>query len=303
MARTASASRLAPFLLVVALLGATAAAFAVTEGLKLEPSPVRSTEVDKIFSPVCDCPTRVAHIRFRLRKADSLTLAIVDGRNREVRMLVDGRRFNRGLHGFTWNGRDDAGRIVADGAYRPRVHLAKEHRTILLPNPIVVDTKPPTATLTIRRRELTPGKVKLKALYRLSEPAHPQLLVDRRIVVRGRFQRQQGKLEWYGVGFRAGTYRVSLRAVDLAGNVGPATKAVSVRLVYVELAKHELRAAAGGTISVRFGPVDTVRWRLRGNTGVARHGKLRARVPAQPGTYTLYVLSGGHADRATVIVR
>src|SRR5438477_12199752 len=76
--RTASASRLAPFLLVVALLGATAAAFAVTEGLKLEPSPVRSTDVDKVFSPVCDCLSRVAHIRFRLRKTDRLTLAIVD---------------------------------------------------------------------------------------------------------------------------------------------------------------------------------------------------------------------------------
>jgi hypothetical protein len=301
--RTASGLRLAPLLLVVALLGATAAAFAVTEGLKLEPSPVRGTEVDKVFSPVCGCPTHVAHIRFRLRKTDRLTLVIVDGSGHVVRTLVDGRRFSRGRHGFTWNGRDDAGRVVPDGSYRPRVHLGKEHRTILLPNPIAVDTKPPAAALTIRRREVTPGKAKLKAAYRLSEPAHPQLLVDGRVIVRGRFPRPIGTLEWYGTGFRAGSYRVSLRAVDLAGNRGPATRPITVRVVYVELAQHRLRATAGGAIAVRFGPVDTVRWRLNGITGVARHGKLKIKAPGLPGTYTLYVLSGGHADRATVVVR
>ena len=301
--RIASGVRLAPFLLVVALLGATAAAFAVTEGLKLEPSPVRGTEVDKVFSPVCGCPTRVAHIRFRLRKADRLTLVVVDSGNHVVRILVDGPRFSRGRHGFTWNGRDDAGRVVRDGSYRPRVHLGKEHRTILLPNPIAVDTKPPKATVAIRRREVVPGHAKLRVSYRLSEPAHPQLLVDGKVVVRGRFPRPVGSLEWYGTGFPAGTYRVSLRAVDLAGNVGRATRPATVRVVYVELAKHTLRATAGGSVAVRFGPVDTVRWRLNGNTGIARHGRLKIRAPGVPGTYTLYVLSGGHADRATVFVR
>src|SRR5205085_2961412 len=118
------------------------------------------------------------HIRFRLRKADNLTLVIVDGSGGVVRTLIDGRRFNRGRRSFTWNGRDDAGQVVPDGAYRPRVHLSKEHRTIVLPNPIAVDTKPPTAKLTLRRREVTPGTVKLKVVYRLSERAHPLLLVD-----------------------------------------------------------------------------------------------------------------------------
>src|SRR5439155_23276840 len=94
-------ARLAPILLVLALLSATATAFVVTEGLKLTPSPIRSTEVDnKTFSPVCRCPTSVARIRFRLRKADRMTLAIVDGEGRVVRTLVDGRRLNHGLHHF-----------------------------------------------------------------------------------------------------------------------------------------------------------------------------------------------------------
>ena len=38
-------------LLVLALLGCTAAAFAVTEGLKLEKSPITNTLVDKVVAP------------------------------------------------------------------------------------------------------------------------------------------------------------------------------------------------------------------------------------------------------------
>ena len=45
-------ARLLPILLVLGLLGGTAAAFAITEGLKLEKSPIGSTHVDKLFSPV-----------------------------------------------------------------------------------------------------------------------------------------------------------------------------------------------------------------------------------------------------------
>jgi hypothetical protein len=286
-------------LLVVALLGATAAAFAVTEGLKLEPSPISGTGVDKDFSP----RVRVAHIRFRLRKADRLTLVIVDRSARPVRTLIDGRRFSRGLHHFTWNGRDDEGQVVPDGAYRPRVHLGAQHRTIVLPNPIAVDTKPPTARLTVRRRAITPGRSKIKAFYRLSEPAQAILYANgRRVVGPSRFHPVTGKLDWYANGFRAGTYRLTLRALDLAGNLGPATKPVTIRIVYLELARHRLQVTPAGALAVRFGPIDTARWLLHGHTGIARHGRLRIKAPAAPGTYTLYVRSGGHADRATVVV-
>ncbi len=295
-------ARLAATVLVVALLGATAAAFAVTEGLKLTPSPIRGTQVDKVFSPVCRCPTRVAHIRFRLRRADRLTLVIVDRDGAVVRTLVDGRRYSRGRHGFVWNGRDDVGQAAPDGVYRARVHLAHAHRTILLPNPIQLDTKPPTAILSIGRRVLTPGLDKIRAGYRLSEPARPLLLVDGHIVVRGRFERPQGKLDWYGTGFAAGSYRVALEAVDLAGNVGPRTQAVPVQIVYVALARHRLRVAPGAPLSVRFGPVEAVRWHLDGRTGVARGGRLRIQAPLVPGRYTLFVSYDGHADRAAVVV-
>jgi hypothetical protein len=120
--------------LVIALLGGTAAAFAVTQGLKNEPSPITAPRIAKVFSPTCDCETRVASIRLRLRKPDRVRVQIVDGSGDVVRTLVPGRRLRRGTVNYTWNGRGDDGQFVAQGVYKPRVHLADQHRTIDLPN-------------------------------------------------------------------------------------------------------------------------------------------------------------------------
>ncbi|MGH3032275.1 MAG: hypothetical protein ACRDNE_16220, partial [Gaiellaceae bacterium] len=65
-------------LLVLALLVATAAAFAVTEALKLEPSALSRPRLDRIFSPTCACPQSTARLAFRLREADTIDAVIVD---------------------------------------------------------------------------------------------------------------------------------------------------------------------------------------------------------------------------------
>jgi hypothetical protein len=52
--------------LLFVLLGATAVAFVVTEGLKLEPSPITKVFVTKIFSPTCECSSDSAVIAFHL---------------------------------------------------------------------------------------------------------------------------------------------------------------------------------------------------------------------------------------------
>src|SRR5438132_1572623 len=133
-------------LLVLGLLGGTAAAFAVTEGLKLEKSPISAVRVYTYdFGPSCDCATRKAHFSVRLRKSDRVTLSIVHGSD-VVRTLIYGRRFSAGWHGFTWNGRDDFGAFVPEGTYRPKIHLGAQRRTIVLPNDLRVDRTPPVLT-------------------------------------------------------------------------------------------------------------------------------------------------------------
>ena len=128
--------------LVVALLAATATAFALTEGLKLEPSPILGTAVDKVFSPVCGCPSEEARISFRLREADILDVALIDSDGTVVARPVQGERFERGRVVIRWDGLDADGKPLPEAEYRPRVHLREERRTIVLPNPIEIDVTP-----------------------------------------------------------------------------------------------------------------------------------------------------------------
>src|SRR5712691_9536619 len=139
-------ARILPTLLVLALLGCTAAAFAVTEGLKLEKSPIGRTRVDKVIAPRSTAHPD-ASIQFFLRKSDRVSVVIVNSNGDVVRTLGMTRRARRGTLVFVWTGRDAAGRIVPDGTYKPRVHLVREHRTIVLPNSISVDATAPLIKL------------------------------------------------------------------------------------------------------------------------------------------------------------
>ena len=80
----------------MALLAATAGAFALTRAAKLEKSPIYGTKVDlKTFSPVCNCDTSAVTLFFRLRKRDNLTVWMEhDGKR--LRTLVSGRAYPRG---------------------------------------------------------------------------------------------------------------------------------------------------------------------------------------------------------------
>ena len=84
-------ARYAPVALVAALLVATARAFVYTEKLKLTPSPILGTGVDKLFSPVCECETDTATISFRLRNRDRLTVDLIDREGDSVRTLDPGQ--------------------------------------------------------------------------------------------------------------------------------------------------------------------------------------------------------------------
>ena len=237
-----------------------------------------------------------------------MTIAIVDANGHVVRKLVDHAPFARGTQSFVWNGRTDDGALAPDGSYSPRVHLARARQTIVLPNPIRVDTTLPRTTLvSIKPHELTPVDRKARVRYRVSEQARGIVYVDgRRAVGPSRFYPLEGKLDLYlrvrGGDLARGPHMVSVGAVDLAGNVGRASAPQRIVVRYVELARKALTVRVGRAIVVRYSPGGTVRWRLDGRTGISRHGTVRIRAPLAPGRYGLFVLQDGHADRAIVTV-
>lgn len=298
---------------MLALLAGSAVVFAVTESLKLERAPVAGTVVDKVFSPVCDCPQARARIAFRLRKVDSLTVSIVDEGGRTVRRIVERKVFNRGPQHFFWDGRDDGGRVVREGTYRPKVRLSDAGRTIVLPNPIRVDVTPPRVTLvSLSPRVFSPGgdgrNDRITARYRVSERASVFLTVEGKVRVRKRGERAAGRVQWNGTveGRRVpqGTYDIRLAAVDRAGNPGPPTRRKPVLVRYIALGRDEIETTAGRRFGVRvLTDVRTYTWRFAGRAGGARGERLRLRAPARPGAYQLTVFASGFSDQARVVVR
>jgi hypothetical protein len=299
-------------LIVLVLLGATAAAFAVTERLKLERSPITGTRVDRVFSPVCECARDVSVISFVLRRRETVTLDILDRNGRPIRTVVRNRRESAGRVSYTWDGRDNVDRVVPEGVYRPRVRLERNGRTIVLPNPIRVDTTAPRITLArVFPRVFSPDgdgrRDRVTATYRIDERARAVMLVDARQRVQSKFRRIEGKLVWFGrVNGRTvapGTYEIRLRAVDRAGNRSMRTRAVTVRIRFVELSRDRIEVAAGKRFTVRVRTdAESYRWLFAGRRGVGRRQVLLLRAPDEPGAYTLYVTVGGRAARAAVDV-
>lgn len=299
-------ARLLPAVLVVGLLGGSAAAFAVTERLKLERSPIFGTHVDKVVSPGSG---RRAEIVFRLRKPERLSLAIVDSNGDVVRALIDSSHVSAGRKEYNWDGRDDAGDPVPDGTYKPRVHLAGDHRTILLPNPIVVDTKAPQISLTRTSLAVVSpdGDTRhdyLTVFFRVSEPARAALYANGHLVVKQK-SFEADSLKWgrgNGMPTKPGLLRLRLRAIDQAGNLGPPTRVFTARIRYIELRRRVIRARAGGQIVVRVSTDSHFySWRIG-----SRHGRVHTPrlvlAAGTPGRYRLVVSERGHRAHALVVV-
>jgi hypothetical protein len=189
----------------------TATAFAVTQRLKLEPSPISQTRVAKVFSPICECDTDVARIQFSLRRPDHLRIAIrVDGQER----VIADAEFKRGPVHVAWDGRDASGAPLPDGTYFAVVHMLREKRSIDLPNPIRIDTVAPTITLIGTRA----GIGKTTFFYRTSEPAHALLFVNGKRQVYTPTRPRRGKFAYRTSIDTLRGQRLVLEAEDVAGN-------------------------------------------------------------------------------------
>jgi FlgD Ig-like domain len=301
---------------LLGLLIATAAAFAITERLKLVKSPVYGTQVSKRLSPTCGCARGKARISVKLRHGDDVTLTILDERRHVVRTLAAGEFWPRGTVVFTWNGKTDSGLRAADGVYRPEIHLARQRRTILLPNPIVLDTRPPKVLEVKPSRDvISPDADKvgdsIRIHYKLNSAAHLLVYFDSKLVIRSRSHQAQGNVVFHGrdaagVPLKAGTYTLTFGAVDLAGNLTPvsARRPLTIRVRYIQLVPDRVTVKKPG---VRFAiGVDTDAphywWKLNGEHGVASGPVLRLRAPNTPGTYTIAVGERRYTYRATLVV-
>jgi FlgD Ig-like domain len=300
---------------LLGLLVATAAAFAITEHFKLIRSPVYGARVSKYLSPTCDCATSRAAIRIRLRHPDRVKLTIVDASNDTVATIARAAQVPRlRPRTFHWDGRTTAGTQAPDGAYRPEIKLAEARRTILFPlvDRIFLDTKEPeVVSASVGQPVLFGGSRRTIAIrYSLSEQANAVVYLGRHRIIRGRPSRQHAAVKWGGTfngrPLRAGTYHLSVGAIDPAGNETPVDerKQVTVVLRYIDLSAHRFRVRAGARFTVAVETRATrYTWRL-GRTHGAGHGKLlRLRAPARHGTYHLVVAEHGHRSSAVVKVR
>jgi hypothetical protein len=305
---------------LLGLLVATAAAFAITEHLKLQKSVLYGIQVSAgrtpevhpgqptVFSPVCNCRTNVARLGIKLRHADRVTVRIVDADGHTVATRVNDRLF--GAHvaqHVVWDGRTDARALVPDGVYRPSVTVGGH--TFQFANKITVDTQPPKVLKATGLKSVLlagPGRsVAIK--YKLDGNAHALVYLGNRLVTVGRHPGAD-KIKWNGRrngrALPAGKYVLSIGARDLAGNETPAAgrKHVPVVVRYIEVTPQRTAVRVRRPFRVQ---VETASkrytWRLGKQHGSRRRKTLRLRAPGNPGTYHLVVTENGHA--ATAVVR
>jgi hypothetical protein len=299
---------------IAGLLIATAAAFAITERLKLTKSAVYGTKVSRGLSPTCGCARGKAQISFKVRKHDDLTVSILNAHKGEVELLAS-HTFPKGLVRLKWNGRDDVGRRAPDGIYLVRIHLSGAHQTITLPNKILLDTTAPKILSVSRNRAVfSPDGDKqadfVRLTYQLSKPARVVLYLDGKQVLKSFHHPQSGDVSWYGTSddavLPAGTYTLEMGAVDPFGNSTPVAERfrIAVQIRYIVIAAHRITVAAGHRLVIGVS-TDAKRyaWRLGKAKGNSRSHVLNVRAPTRKGRYTLVVEEQGRLDRAAVFVK
>jgi len=134
---------------------ASFASFFITQRLKHTPTVVQAFKLTPSFSPTLAGRLEQERISFKLAQADEVTVTILNAAGGEVATLVRDRPVTRYKQfSLRWNGRRgeahgyavlttpnghailvpaNYGAIAPAGAYRVRVGLRRQHRTVLSP--------------------------------------------------------------------------------------------------------------------------------------------------------------------------
>jgi hypothetical protein len=313
------ARRVLPSVIVIALLAATAAAFALTERAKLERSPIYGTQQAQVFSPDSKDPGKKnAYIRFRVRKGERIDVWIQDSHGKRIDDLLTHRAVHATeLVRVIWDAFTPSGVGVPDGTYRAVVKLERSHRTIVMPSDIDVDTSPPhiTARSTTRYPIISPDgdghADTFRIPYELSEPAHAILLLRGKQVVYTNGQKTKGTLVWNGkvkIGgvvkpLPPGRYVLAISARDRAGNQSTGVRFAIGQVRYLTLARTRVVVRPGGRFALRVSTdAPQVDWLLHGRHGSLPRGTLHLRAPKSAGVYRLYLSVGSHTAVCSVVV-
>jgi hypothetical protein len=127
----------------------------VTQRLKHTPTAVQRFDLTSSFSPTSAAANHLERISFKLARADSVTVSIVNSAGDTVATLVRDHPVARYKQLYLrWNGRNgtaqrygtlhtargstilvpvNEGTVARDGEYRVRVSLLDQHRTVYSP--------------------------------------------------------------------------------------------------------------------------------------------------------------------------
>jgi hypothetical protein len=329
------------------LVAATVAAFFVTQALKVT-TPVINGNISPpgAFSPTAaGCQQTSTHTSFYLQhREDDVDVYVIDQGGTIVRTVATSRHMRKNVRipdgVFTWNGRDDNGRLAPDGTYYFRVGLRQQGRTIDLSKyPIILKTVAPHPVVTRVENQLLPqgntkatihyagngGRGGTIRVYRTDvNPAKPQLVHS--------FPTPFGKgstVQWDGkISGRpapAGVYLIGLDVTDITlcntGHFPPiipptrgATQHAGVTVRYLA-AQPPAYPVPAGTKAIVY--VDSrhqpYQWALR-RQGASRPTIATGRASGNPdlrvpiprggvGLYELAVRAGAYRTEVPIVVR
>jgi len=140
------------------LVVATFAAFFVAQRLKHTPTVLQRVHGPLLFSPNGDGRKDTLVVSFELKRADAVSVDVLDRGANPVASLLSDRsvRAHRAVT-VRWNGRTEAGARAPDGAYRIRVTLRDEGRTVSIRHRYRLDTRPPAPLVTAVGPSDAPG--------------------------------------------------------------------------------------------------------------------------------------------------
>lgn len=165
------------------LVAGAAVVFVRAQVLKSAPSPIIAPTISSpTFSPNAFKPgRRQATLTVGLRKADRATVVVFDTDDQpiaEAATVQKGRRVRA-----TWDGRLASGKLAPDGPYRFAIRLARQDRTIRIPDAIILDATAPTVESDAKPgQRIAPGLEGSSGSYSFTlgadEPVRFRLMVN-----------------------------------------------------------------------------------------------------------------------------